>query len=84
MVDAMQAAFLGTAGSLQNRLFKALEAGDKAGGDRRGRQSAALRVERIGGGYQGLSDSVADLRVDDAAQPVVELGRLLALSDLFR
>jgi len=83
VVEAMAAAFLGATGSLPSRLFKALEAADKAGGDRRGRQSAALRVERTGGGYQGLNDAVADLRVDDAEQPVVELGRLLDLGDLY-
>lgn len=83
VVEAMASTFVAASGSLQTRLFKSLEAGEKAGGDRRGRQSAALRVERTGGGYQGLSDVVADLRVDDAADPVAELGRLLDLSDLY-
>jgi uncharacterized Ntn-hydrolase superfamily protein len=83
VVEAMVSAFLTTAGTLQQRLFSSLQAGDRAGGDRRGRQSAALRVERPGGGYQGLSDVVADLRVDDAPEPVGELGRLLGLNDLY-
>lgn len=83
VVDSMVAAFLAASGTLQHRLLRSLEAGDSAGGDRRGRQSAALRVERSGGGYQGLSDVVADLRVDDAAEPVAELGRLLELNDLY-
>jgi uncharacterized Ntn-hydrolase superfamily protein len=83
VVEAMAAVFVASPGALQHRLLKALEAGDRAGGDRRGRQSAALRVERTGGGYQGLSDVVADLRVDDTAEPVAELGRLLELNDLY-
>jgi len=83
VIEAMAAAFLSKAGKLQHRLFAALEAGDAAGGDRRGRQSAALKVLRTGGGYQGLNDAVADLRVDDAPHPVEELGRLLGLNDLY-
>lgn len=83
VVDAMAAAFLATTGPLQGRLLASLQAGDAAGGDRRGRQSAALRVERVAGGYQGLSDVVADLRVDDHPGPVMELGRLVGLSDLY-
>lgn len=83
VIEAMAAAFLAAAGALQHRLFAALQAGDAAGGDRRGRQSAALKVVRAGGGYQGLNDAVADLRVDDAPQPVEELRRLLALNDLY-
>ena len=83
VIEAMAATFVAAAGALQHRLFAALAAGDAAGGDRRGRQSAALKVLRAGGGYQGLNDAVADLRVDDAPHPVEELGRLLALNDLY-
>lgn len=81
--DAMAGAFVGTAGVLADRLFAALRAGDAAGGDRRGRQSAAIYVLRAGGGYQGLSDVVADLRVDDSVDPIHELGRLLELNNLY-
>ena len=83
VVEAMAAVFLSASGPLPHRLFAALTAGDKAGGDSRGRQSAALHVERTKGGYQGLSDVLADLRVDDASDPVGELGRLLELNDLY-
>ena len=83
VLDAMAATFVGTAGLLQDRLFAALAAGDTAGGDRRGRQSAALYVLRAGGGYQGLSDVVADLRVDDAVDPIQELGRLCTINTLY-
>lgn len=65
---------------LAERLVAALEAGDAAGGDRRGRQSAALYVVREGSGYGGGNDRMFDLRVDDHPAPIPELKRLLALS----
>ncbi len=68
---------------LARRLLVALRAGDVAGGDRRGRQSAALLVVTPGGGYGGGSDVFADLRVDDHESPVQELARLLELHDLY-
>ncbi len=85
VVEAMHSAWLGTdqALPLARRLLAALLAGDRAGGDRRGRQSAALLVVARGQGYGGTSDVVADLRVDDHADPVPELGRLLDLHSLY-
>jgi uncharacterized Ntn-hydrolase superfamily protein len=68
---------------LAERLLEALQAGDAAGGDRRGRQSAALLVVRDGAGYGGHDDIAVDLRVDDHADPCTELGRLLVLNDLY-
>ena len=68
---------------LGRRLLAALTAGDDAGGDRRGRQSAALLVVRDGAGYGGGDDIEVDLRVDDHADPVTELARLLDLNDLY-
>jgi uncharacterized Ntn-hydrolase superfamily protein len=68
---------------LARRLLEALTAGDKAGGDSRGRQSAALLVVKEGAGYGGLDDIAVDLRVDDHAEPIPELTRLLTLSELF-
>ena len=65
------------------RLLDALAAGDEAGGDKRGRQSAALLVVREEAGYGGLDDIAVDLRVDDHAAPVAELARLLDLNDLY-
>jgi uncharacterized Ntn-hydrolase superfamily protein len=68
----------GTAGlRLAGRLLAALRAGDAAGGDRRGRQSAAVLVVAAGQGYGGTSDAAVDLRVDDHPDPTGELGRLL-------
>lgn len=85
VVEAMQRAFEGSdpAAPLAHRLLAALAAGDEAGGDRRGRQSAALLVVSEGAGYAGGDDIAVDLRVDDHAAPVAELGRLLDLNDLY-
>ena len=65
------------------RLLAALHAADRAGGDRRGRQSAALLVVAKGLGYGGLSDRWIDLRVDDHQDPTSELARLLEIHRLF-
>ena len=76
VVDAMLTSFEAASGSLPDRLLTALLAGDRAGGDVRGRQSAALLVVRAGGGYGGTTDRWIDLRVDDHMDPVPELRRL--------
>jgi uncharacterized Ntn-hydrolase superfamily protein len=85
VVAEMENAWLESAGGspLARRLFAALAAGDAAGGDRRGRQSAALYVAQAEGGYGGGSDVHVDLRVDDNAAPIPELARLLDLHDVF-
>ena len=64
-------------GRLWTRLLCALTAGEAAGGDKRGKQAAALRVHRTGGGYRGSGEVVVDLRVDDDAEPIRALSRLL-------
>ncbi|MFM7149119.1 MAG: DUF1028 domain-containing protein [Gemmataceae bacterium] len=61
------------------RIWSALDAADKAGGDKRGKQSAALFVVRERGGPNGVGDRYIDLRVDDSKEPVEELGRILGL-----
>jgi uncharacterized Ntn-hydrolase superfamily protein len=65
------------------RLVRALEDGEAAGGDRRGKQSACVRVWREGAAYGGGLDVAVDLRVDDDPEPVVELVRLVELHDLY-
>jgi uncharacterized Ntn-hydrolase superfamily protein len=76
VVAAMATAFETSTGRLADRLLRALAAGDAAGGDRRGRQSAAIAVVAPGGGYGGNDDTLVDLRVDDHVDPVPELRRL--------
>jgi len=68
---------------LAGRLVEALAAGDATGGDRRGRQGAALRVWKAGAAYGGVLDMAVDLRVDDHHAPVGELARLLDLHELY-
>jgi len=79
VVEAMSAAFEKAKGPLAWRIMAALEAGERAGGDMRGKQSAAILVVRDKGGYLGLDDRAIDFRVDDHKQPVQELARILAL-----
>jgi uncharacterized Ntn-hydrolase superfamily protein len=80
-VVAMEKSFLSTVGKpLAVRLLLALKAGDDAGGDSRGRQSAALLVCRPHGGYNGFTDRAIDIRVDDSADPFGEITRLLGMA----
>ncbi len=83
VVDAMAMTFESTDGPLAERLLTALAAGQAAGGDSRGQQSAALLVVRAQGGYAGFNDRYLDLRVDDHATPIDELRRLLTLHSLY-
>lgn len=83
VVEQMEATFEQTEGPLPERLLAALLAGDAAGGDSRGRQSAALLVVKENGSYGGYTDRYIDLRVDDHADPVQELTRLLQLRHLY-
>jgi len=83
VVAEMERAWLtGVGMPFARRLLAALIAGDAAGGDSRGRQSAAIYVVAAGGGYDG-SGVLVDLRVDDHVGPVTEVVRLLDLNDLF-
>ncbi len=82
-VLAMARAFEQTTGYLCDRLLASLAAGQAAGGDSRGQQSAALLVVREGAGYSGFNDRFIDLRVDDAPQPIDELQRILQLHKLY-
>jgi uncharacterized Ntn-hydrolase superfamily protein len=81
VVGAMSQTYTDTDGDLCDRLLAALLAGDAAGGDRRGRQSAALLVVREGGGYEGRNDRYVDLRVDDHPDAPSELARLFDVWD---
>ena len=82
-VLAMAHTFVETPGLLCDRLIASLAAGQEAGGDSRGQQSAALLVVREKGGYEGFNDRFIDLRVDDHTQPIDELQRILQLHKLY-
>jgi uncharacterized Ntn-hydrolase superfamily protein len=81
VLAAMRSAFLDTLAPLPERMIAALEAGQAAGGDRRGQQAAAVVVEQLGAAERSREgiDRVCDLRVDDHTEPIVELRRLIIL-----
>ena len=76
---AMAAAFESAKGDLAERMMQALEAGEKAGGDIRGRQSAAMVVVKAKSSGKPWADRVIDLRVEDHKDPLGELRRLITL-----
>src|SRR4051812_8232864 len=79
VVKAMAESFESSQGDFGTRLLDALEAGQRAGGDKRGMQSAALLIVHAGWGYGGLTDRYRDLRVDDHSKPIEELRRIYEL-----
>lgn len=83
VIDAMATAFVRSEGELADRLVTALRAGEYAGGDRRGKQSAAVQVARPNSGYGEDTDRYLDLRVDDHAEPVARLGELVQMHHLY-
>lgn len=83
VVRAMAEAYEAAKGNFAERLVAALEAGDRAGGDARGRQSSALLVAKEGCGRGGYGDRLIDLRVEDHPDPVGELKRLLNLHKVY-
>ncbi|MCM3691749.1 DUF1028 domain-containing protein [Neobacillus niacini] len=82
-VQAMARVFTETKGTLAERLLAALDAGQEAGGDSRGKQSAALYIVKEKGGYGGFNDRYIDLRVDDHPDPIKELIRIYQLQQLY-
>jgi uncharacterized Ntn-hydrolase superfamily protein len=76
VVAEMARAYRESDGVLGEKLMSALEAGQQAGGDSRGMQSAAILVVRENGGYAGFDDRYCDLRVDDHPDPIAELRRI--------
>jgi len=82
-LEAMEAAYLTSEAPFPERMLAALLAGDRAGGDRRGKQSAALYIARAEAGYGGFNDRWIDYRVDDHPDPIPQLGSLLELHRLF-
>jgi uncharacterized Ntn-hydrolase superfamily protein len=82
VVVDMADAFENTQGDLIDKLFAGLIAGQAAGGDRRGMQSAAILVVREGGGYEGGNDRYVDVRVDEHPNPIDELVRIFNIYDM--
>ncbi|MGN8843179.1 DUF1028 domain-containing protein [Niallia sp. HCP3S3_B10] len=82
-VKAMADTFQKREGNLAERLLSALQAGQNAGGDSRGQQSAALLVVKDRGGYGGFNDRYIDLRVEDHEEPIKELTRIYQLQQLY-
>ncbi|MGQ9706644.1 MAG: DUF1028 domain-containing protein [bacterium] len=79
VLKAMEKAFIETDGPLARRIVNALIEGESAGGDKRGKESSAILVVKEGGGYQGKTDRLVDIRVDDNPEPVKELERIYNL-----
>ncbi|NHK31934.1 MAG: DUF1028 domain-containing protein [Asgard group archaeon] len=78
VIDKMTSTFENTKGSLMERLFAALQAGNEAGGDVRGKQSARLLIKKKGGG-RAKDDTVIDITIEDNDEPVKEIGRILGV-----
>jgi uncharacterized Ntn-hydrolase superfamily protein len=83
VVGAMADAFRTGTTPFADRLIAALEAGQAAGGDSRGKESASLLIVRERGGYGGNNDRYIDLRVDDHPEPIHELRRILRLHEIY-
>ncbi|MDF1539040.1 MAG: DUF1028 domain-containing protein [Candidatus Thorarchaeota archaeon] len=82
VVNDMAEAFEKTNGDLIDKLFAGLKAGQAAGGDKRGMQSAAILIVRKGAGYDGGNDRMVDVRVDEHPSPIEELERVFAVYDM--
>lgn len=81
-LEAMAKAYENGSDGFPEALIEALHAGENAGGDSRGKQSAALYVAKPEGGYDGKNDRWIDVRVDDHSEPIVELERIFKLYDV--
>jgi uncharacterized Ntn-hydrolase superfamily protein len=82
-VQAMARVYSESNGTLAEKLLAALDAGQEAGGDSRGKQSAALYIVKEKGGYGAFNDRYIDLRVDDHPDPIKELIRIYQLQQLY-
>ena len=79
VVRSLAETFEATSGMLPERMIAGLESAEAAGGDKRGKQSAAIYIAKIDSGWEGKSDRYIDLRVDDHIDPIPELKKLLFL-----
>ena len=81
-LHAMADAYETTNGGIPEKLLASLHAGNEAGGDKRGEQSAALYIAKPNGGYDGRNDRWVDVRVDDHQSPIDELERVFKIYDV--
>ncbi|NHJ87495.1 MAG: DUF1028 domain-containing protein [Asgard group archaeon] len=81
-VRAMAKTYEETQGDLIEKLFAALEAGQAAGGDKRGRESAAILIVKEEGAYDGGTDRYIDIRVDEHPTPIKELRKVFDVYNL--
>ncbi|MFX1411095.1 MAG: DUF1028 domain-containing protein [Promethearchaeota archaeon] len=82
VIKAMANAFETTQGDLVEKFFAVLEAGQEAGGDRRGRESAAILIVKEKGAYDGGTDNYIDIRVDEHPTPLKELRNIFEIYDM--
>ena len=82
VVKAMAKAFETTRGDLIDKLFAVLDAGQEAGGDRRGRESAAILIVKEKGAYDGGTDNYINIRVDEHPTPIKELKKVFEIYDM--
>ena len=82
VVQGMVDAFEDTSGDLVEKFFAALEAGQKNGGDRRGKESAAILIVKNEGAYDGGTDRYIDIRVDEHSEPIKELKKVFEIYDM--
>lgn len=82
VINDMSKAFENAKGDLVEKLFEALEAADAAGGDKRGRESAAILIVQERGAYDGGTDNYIDIRVDEHPDPINELHKVFSIYDL--
>jgi len=82
VVKDMSQAFESTSGDLVERLFAALEAAQAAGGDKRGKEAAAMLIVKEKGAYDGGTDRYIDIRVDEHPTPIKELRKVFTIYDL--
>jgi uncharacterized Ntn-hydrolase superfamily protein len=82
VVQGMAGAFEETSGDLVEKFFAALEMGQKYGGDRRGKESAAILIVKKEGAYDGGTDRYIDIRVDEHSEPIKELKKVFEIYDM--
>ena len=82
VVQGMADAYEDTSGDLIEKFFSALETGQKNGGDRRGKESAAILIVKKEGAYDGGTDRYIDIRVDEHAEPIKELKKVFEIYDM--